>query len=457
MKKLLSALLIAIMLLSIAPMIGFDFDAVAVGATYKTGDIVEFGSYPQSKVTDSATLSKLNAVTKKWISYGYYSGTGDWFDGNMTPSDYMKYCDIKLDGNKYRAVTFSAYRPSQTDGLADTSAEFYTYQSRSGYKINTVYYFKYQPLKWRVLDASTGLVVCNNAIDSQAYNNYCLFSDPDCEHYGDSAKTYYVNNWEHSSLRAWLNDDFLNTAFTSSQQSKIKTATRENKSTYDNQYNSNPTSDKITLLSYWDALNTSYGFSSSSGICAARDIKSTDYAKCQGCYVPDSGNNSWWLRSPGYTPNVATVVSGCVVKRYYDSGGTANNTFIGVVPAFNFINLFNLQASNANTNKITTDKNINAIKQSSALTEATEKIEQSTTLAEQTDANEQSTTLAEQTETNEQSSVLAVKTAESTGESEQSSDNGKKKTIITSAVSLCLVAAIAAIVICIVKKFKSKP
>lgn len=84
LKKALAALLAAVMLLSVASVSAF----AAGSKTYRTGDIMEFGSYPQSRVKDSSTISKLDAVKKSWISYGYYSGTydgntGDTYDGEM--------------------------------------------------------------------------------------------------------------------------------------------------------------------------------------------------------------------------------------------------------------------------------------------------------------------------------------------------------------------------------------
>ncbi len=295
-------------------------DSVFTG-TEATGTIINFGSYPQSKVTDSATLKKLDKEPKQWESYEYYSGTGDWGDGNMEPSDYMKYADIKLGGNKYRAVTFSEYRPYY---ILSTSN---SYQDENGYFTNNIYYFKYEPLKWRVLDASTGLVVCDSAIDSQAYNNAN----------GDSSKTYYASNWEYSSLRAWLNNDFYNTAFSKTQQDRIQELTRENKSASINEYDSNPTSDKITLLSHNDVLNTDYGFNSSyTAYDSARQRKSTDYAQCQGCCTwANSGSSyrgaSWWLRSSTGSSDVDEISDGGKAAFFR----RVDCTFTGVVPALN--------------------------------------------------------------------------------------------------------------------------
>ena len=47
------------------------------GSGSAVGDIIPFGSYPQSEVTkknDSATYAKLEAASKNWVSYRYYSG-----------------------------------------------------------------------------------------------------------------------------------------------------------------------------------------------------------------------------------------------------------------------------------------------------------------------------------------------------------------------------------------------
>ena len=252
-----------------AVIIALSVFAVSVSArdlsSYSVGDIITFGSYPQSKVTDSKIISALDEKSKSWISYGYYSGTGNSEDGNMKPSDYMKYCDISYNGSKYRAVTFSSYRPFYTGYTSSTSN---TYQDDNGYYTGNVYYFKYEPLKWRVLDPSEGFVMCAAAIDAQAYNNFTLYYDNGNstfydDYYGNSAKTYYASDWANSSIREWLNNDFYNTAFSSSEKSQIGTTYNEDKSIYSSQYDSSNTYDKIFLLSYKEVTNSKYGFSSS--------------------------------------------------------------------------------------------------------------------------------------------------------------------------------------------------
>ena len=305
-------------------------DSVFKG-TEATGTVINFGSYPQSRVNDTVTINQLDGVTKNWKSYNYYSGTGDWDDGNMKPSDYMQYADFTYGGNKYRAVTFSEYRPY---GTGYTSSSSNSYQDDNGYYTGNVYYFKYEPLKWRVLDASTGLVVCDSVIDSQAYQNYIYYNGS--SYYNSKDCNKYASDWENSSLRKWLNEDFYNTAFSKLQQDRIQKLTRENKSTYNSNYDSNPTSDKITLLSYWDVLNKSYGFSSSSSANdTARQRKGTDYAKCQGLWVSSSyGGTSWWrLRSPFSSGSAAGVGSDGWAYNHYTC--YVDSTDGGVIPALN--------------------------------------------------------------------------------------------------------------------------
>ena len=58
-RRILSALLVAVMLVGFAPVGGIDLNvksSAESGSSYKTGDIIEFGSYPQSRVTDEAII-----------------------------------------------------------------------------------------------------------------------------------------------------------------------------------------------------------------------------------------------------------------------------------------------------------------------------------------------------------------------------------------------------------------
>ena len=265
--------------------------------------LVEFGSYPQSEVTDTSLLSALNSLSLSWASYGYYSGTGDWDDGQMTAGDFMKYADVTYKGDRYRAVKFTEYRPYYTGYDNDDG----TYQDDNGYYTNTVYWFKFEPLQWRVLDPDEGFMMCESIIDSQPYNNTIYYYNS--YYYQDTSCTNYANDYATSSIRDWLNDDFYHTAFTDVEKAKIQNSTQDNSCWNSNypQYDSDTTNDKIFLLSYDEVINSDYGFSSSySDYDINRRAQGTDYAKAQGLYVYNSsgsayhGNSWWWLRSPGY-------------------------------------------------------------------------------------------------------------------------------------------------------------
>lgn len=333
-KRILSALLVAVLLIGIAPIGGFELSTKVSAkdiSSCKVGDIIEFGSYPQSKITDSDLIAKIEAVGKSisWVDYNYYIGTGTSDDGNMKPVDgMMLYKDIPYNGSKYRAVKINQYRPYRT---GNTSSE--TYQYDNGYNKGNIYYFKYEPLSWRILDPSEGYVMCNQIIDSQAYQNFIYYNGS--EYYNSEACENYASDWVTSSLRQWLNNSFYKTAFSAEEKSQIGTSHLENKSIISSAYNSADTYDKIFLISYYDAANSAYGFDSSSDANdAARQLKGTDYAKCQGLYVSSSYDGpSWWrLRSPNNSYGATEVVLGGWAYGYCGAGDTDG----GVVPAFKF-------------------------------------------------------------------------------------------------------------------------
>ena len=338
LKSTLALFLCVLMLSGAAPLGYFTFSASAktIGA-YAQGDLVTFGWYPQTKVTDGGILAALDAAPQTWRSYGYYTGTGKYSDGNMAPSGYMEYTDVTYGGQKYRGVRFSQYRPYYT-GL--TSSAGNSFQGENGYdQPGSAYWFQWEPLQWRVLDPATGLVLCETIIDSQPYNNFVLYSGSDAygsaAYWGDADKTHYANNYAESSVRRWLNAVFFGAAFSPSQRDIIASATLDNSaySTSYSAYDSVSTTDKVFLLSFGDMTNTAYGFDARDWMNdPARQAQGSDYAKCQGLYVDSSNDCSrWWLRSAGYYSDLACSVEydGWLSDYYY---GTSNTDF-GIRPA----------------------------------------------------------------------------------------------------------------------------
>ena len=239
-----------------------------------TGEYILFGSYPQTKVTDTSIISALGEFDEStWTSYGYY------IEGEV--SDYMYYIDKEYNGERYRGVYFTSYRPY---GTTDSGSASDTNQDDNGYITSTVYWFKYEPIKWLIVEESDGTatLVADLILDSQQFD-----FEADKEMYGN-------NNYAESSIRAWLNETFYNTAFSEGQKGIIQTTVVDNSAAstgYDeNPYACEDTSDKVFLLSYEevDAWFTTF---------AKKKHQGSDYAKSQGLYVL-SGIGSWWLRSP---------------------------------------------------------------------------------------------------------------------------------------------------------------
>ena len=259
--------------------------------TPKTGDNYKaFGSYPQTEVTDATLKSKLTnkaGSTDKWTSYNYYI--------NSEQSDFMKYTDIEFDGEKYRGVYFTSYRPIWTDGSGESG-----YQENNGYTTSTIYWFKYEPILWQILsyDAATdtAVVLSKSTIDSQEY--YDNTDDRTID-----GKTIYANNYEYSNIRTWLNNTFYNTAFTSTEKKAIIATTLDNSaySTDCSEYDSNSTTDNVWLLNYDEAMKAEYGFAAyNNDYIGNRTAYTTDYAKSQGIYVNNTNKwTDWRLRSAG--------------------------------------------------------------------------------------------------------------------------------------------------------------
>lgn len=311
LKKIFSVLLCLIMTFGV-----FSIAVSAVDITadmYKIGGTVEIGSYPQTRVTDASLIEQLDKIGKTWVSYGYYSGGTDI--GTMYSSDYMKFCDFYSGTTKYRAVTFSQYRPTSTDfqATADKSN-----QDENGYYVDKVYYFKYEPITWRIIDVFTetdgdrcATLISEKILDAQAFTNsvhgnketnyFLSYRDPKT----NTIKDAFANNYYYSSIRDWLQNNFYPTSSLNSDPKMLLQSNLENidYSVNHSEYNSLPSNDYVTLLSYKDALNTVHGFNSDPNLGdEAKATTGTDYAKCQGLEVNHAdyeGNSFWRLRSAG--------------------------------------------------------------------------------------------------------------------------------------------------------------
>ena len=162
-----------------------------------------------------------------------------------------------------------------------------------------------EPIEWIVLDAADGnaLLISRYALDVKPYHNIIQ----------------YVT-WQECSLRAWLNKDLCDTAFTGAEQADIV------KTTLDNPANSHfktvggsPTEDRVFLLSLEEAERY---FHSEADRAASR----TAYATALG-----DSKGRWWLRSPGSFRSYGACVREDGVILY--SGEIGPSAGIAVRPA----------------------------------------------------------------------------------------------------------------------------
>lgn len=187
---------------------------------------------------------------------------------------------------------------------------------------------KKEPIKWRVLsvEGDDAFLVADKNLDAQRYNN-----------------THVDVTWETSTIRSWLNgygkgsnvcemdyssENFLNRAFTASEQNAIKTSTVVNadNSRYGTE-GGKDTLDKIFLLSYDEVMNPAYGFSSINGSDDARERANTAYTTTKAVKV------IWWLRSPGFNLRSALYVSGIGTVHTASVYPGSDLNFIAVCPA----------------------------------------------------------------------------------------------------------------------------
>ena len=143
-----------------------------------------------------------------------------------------------------------------------------------------------EAIEWTVLDKDgmSLLLVSKQALDCKRYNT-----------------SYTDVTWENCSLRKWLNDSFLNEAFSEEEKALIQSTTV---SAYNNpSYNTDPgndTTDKVFLLS----INEAKYFNSDE----ARKCAPTAYVKAHKT-PSDAAACGWWLRSPGYSQDDAATVN----------------------------------------------------------------------------------------------------------------------------------------------------
>lgn len=284
----------------------------------RDGDYIYFGYWPQTLERDATVIAKLNEIAGKPPLPRDKTNPDNWESHEGTT--YMWQKIVIYNGTKYLGVQMNDYRASGVYSLT-------SYIMKNGYFTSEVYWFKYEPIKWRILTTSgnSAYIMSDIALDSfsiqpnrKSENRDGLFAE-----YNNSTGVpdgTYANNWEYCFLRGWLNETFYNEVFNGLQKEIIKNTRLDNTARSCNP-NDNPkyygyaenagknkfadqckdTDDKIFLLSLRDITTTAYRFNKD--VLAkdpARNLQATDFAKLHGAPMNTNDKKyvTWYTRSP---------------------------------------------------------------------------------------------------------------------------------------------------------------
>ena len=284
------------------------------------GEYVLFGSYPQTEVAKNGSSLRTALMDKagdlpengkngKWTSYKYYYAKL-LDDGNTETSneiDFMWYIDVSYNGEQYRGVYFDKYRPVAAKGKSNLledgkSEQVICSQTKNRYYVDNVYWFKYEPILWKIVGEADGKarLLCMTAVDCQPYT-LVIKRDPtsleDKERDDPYNLCYNVSpgvpegtlgtDYEHSTVRDWLNNYFYEKVFDSAQKSIVCDTVVDNV-TGDVGKN---TTEKVFIPSINEVKDV-----------GSLDRKASDYAKSQGTEMQYGGTYcfSWYLRDTYY-------------------------------------------------------------------------------------------------------------------------------------------------------------
>ena len=312
------------------------------GTAGKNARYALFGDWPQTRKAAGISIDETKKVTVGGNTY--YLGS---------------------DGSFYAKVTENAYSSdySYSDGTA---------VGKGG--TNSAY-FKVEPVKWRIVTDDydgNALLVAENILTTEPWYkgyDYAYSGGYSNSHRNIDGTTVYPNNYEYSTLRAFLNGlpyytletnsshtqvvssefldkGFLQSAFSKNAQNQIvssiidnsaeSTAKNERWSSKTSKYLSDDTQDKIFLLSVNEITKMEYGFGSVKGSTSveSRARIATDFSKAQNLELTSGElgfeKGIWWLRSPfdSSWQSAYQVYEGTVETSKYET-----DIYKGIVPA----------------------------------------------------------------------------------------------------------------------------
>ena len=249
------------------------------------GFYVTFGEYPQSIKEDSVNVSDTIKDNR-----GYYYGD---------------------DGEYYAKVT------------ASSSADGYKFTNGKEIEGGTEYYFKVEPVRWKVIYEPNGL----NGGVSLVLSEKVL----------DKVSRYdkSMNDWSNSEMKGHLNGSFARLLFNGYKTALIKRMTIDN-SSYSTGYDNNSntcvnTSVKIFLPSYREVTEGQYGYYDDGD----RMRQATDYLRAQGVPLYTTGEYTYGCTEYALrSPEKDDVREIRIVKKDGTIGSKYIGSSCGFAPAF---------------------------------------------------------------------------------------------------------------------------
>ena len=225
----------------------------------RQGDTVWLGEYPQTLATDKE-LSKMSSSPDE---NGYYTSGKAKFVKVTTPTLKNAYHSGKTD-----------YIPFSDDSQPDPAKS---------------YYFKVEPIQWRVLvddeENDAVMLVSDQLIDAHVWlssfeesTTRSFWAAYDNTLDGVPAETP-ANGWRYSEMRAFLNGEFYNTAFSEKEKGAILLFANTN--TIDYREN-----DSSTVVNDYVAIGNAADYAK-----AGDKVTPTDYAIVKGMHWQIDKNN----------------------------------------------------------------------------------------------------------------------------------------------------------------------
>ena len=252
---------------------------------------VQFGEYPQSLKADDVTIDE-----SQMDSRGYYLGS----DGAYYAKQVATFPE-DLRGNDFYELV-----------------EYGTFENGTKIVEGETYYFKVEPIRWRILaTAADGrqFLIADRVLANRAFDNKS-------------------NEFGSSQIYFWLNTTFMDTAFNEEQQSEL----RRHGGNY-------AASGYLVGLPTLDmVLDRSYGFSSRYNDTRhlARHKIATDYARATGVYfwtVEEGGKYFgqayWWCSTP--MKYDGTSVETVTANGFAGNEQPFTSSYIGVVPVIQVV------------------------------------------------------------------------------------------------------------------------